>query len=66
MSEIRRNEDGTVDEIVVSRPTFFHIEQMDDNQWWIGVDEAEGRTAFVLSARGKIKLTVNEAGVREK
>ena len=40
--EIRYNDDGTVDEIVVKHPTdpkrcLLHLEQMDDGYYWIGL-----------------------------
>jgi len=38
--EIRRNDDGSVDEIVGSG--FFHLEQMDDDLWWCGLYPARG------------------------
>lgn len=38
--EIRLNPDGTIDEVVVSGGalTCFHLEQMDDGQYFIGLD----------------------------
>jgi len=41
---IRRNEDGTIDEIITdpSRgPIGMHIEQMQDDSWWVGVSDAD-------------------------
>ena len=34
--EIRRNRDGSLDE-VVAQNVFVHLEQMADNAWWMGV-----------------------------
>lgn len=34
--EIRRNADGTLDEIVAN-DVFVHLEQMAENSWWMGV-----------------------------
>ena len=34
--EIRRNRDGSLDE-VVAQNVFVHLEQMADNSWWMGV-----------------------------
>ena len=33
--EIRRNEDGTLDEVIADVGEF-HMEQMDKSFWWIG------------------------------
>ena len=33
--EVRRNDDGTVDEIVANG--MVHIEQMDDDHWWMAI-----------------------------
>jgi len=33
---------GDVDEIVITNPTAVHIEQMDDNVYWIQIDLADG------------------------
>jgi hypothetical protein len=56
--EIRRNDDGTVDEVVTEH---VHVEQMADGEWWIGIyTSVTERIALTLSARGKIKATVNE------
>jgi hypothetical protein len=35
--EVRLNDDGTIDEIVTHQPVRFHLEQMDDGQYWIGL-----------------------------
>jgi hypothetical protein len=40
--EIRLNEDGSLDEVVASKPKHFHLEQMDTGAWWIGVDMEDG------------------------
>lgn len=37
--EVRLNDDGTIDEIVTAKPMFFHLEQMDDGQYWIGLSD---------------------------
>lgn len=37
--EIRRNADGTLDE-VVANDVFVHLEQMVENSWWMGVSTA--------------------------
>lgn len=64
---IRRNEDGSVDEILATGRV--HVEQMDDASWWVGIETDEGRLAFTfgLSPIGEhILLTLTEEpGVSE-
>ncbi len=36
--EVRLNDDGTIDEIVTAQPVKFHLEQMDDGIYWIGLN----------------------------
>lgn len=36
--EVRLNDDGTIDEIVTHQPVSFHLEQMDDGLYWIGLN----------------------------
>ena len=41
----------------------FHIEQLDDNQWWMAVDDAHGcQLRIVLTARGRIRATMDISG----
>jgi hypothetical protein len=40
--EIRRNPDGSIDEIVMRLPLNVHIEQMDDSGWFMGVEMEDG------------------------
>lgn len=42
--EVRPNEDGTIDEIVTHQPVSFHLEQMDEGEYWIGLNwtDADG------------------------
>jgi hypothetical protein len=54
MIEIRRNEDGTVDEVVT--PTF-HLEQMDDGHWWMRIMDGEEAVVVQLAtSRGRAKI----------
>jgi hypothetical protein len=51
--EIRRNPDGTIDEICADG-VFFHLEQMDNGAWLIGLTYQDGRSARIwLSARNR-------------
>lgn len=56
--EVRLNGDGTIDEIVTSRPVRFHLEQMDDGKYWIGLtpidDNPDGEyQSIMLTRKGK-------------
>jgi len=42
-ARIGRNEDGSLDEVVVHNVASFHIEQMNARDWWIGLELADGR-----------------------
>ncbi len=61
--EIRLNDDGSLDEVVADTCSV-HLEQMDDNQWWLGVDDlpcAKGhRISVFFQARGKIRAMIAE------
>lgn len=51
--EVRLNDDKSIDEIVASN-VHFHLEQMDDGHWWIGltpVAKPENRLLINLSTR---------------
>jgi len=37
-TEVRYNDKGTLDEIVSSEATLVHLEQMDTDIWWLGID----------------------------
>lgn len=41
---VKRNQDGSLDELVVRQVETFHIEQMDRESWWIGLSLADGRS----------------------
>ena len=51
--EIRRNDDGSIDEVVADAK-FVHIEQMSDDGWYIGIDAADGHCwQFWLGAKNR-------------
>ncbi len=59
--EVRRNPDGTLDE-VVAHDCFFHLAQMSDDRWWLVV-EKDGRQLHVnlmTKRQGKIVAEANE------
>lgn len=59
--EIRRNDDGSVDEVVTWG--WIHIEQLATNSWWIGIDTADGRLLHVnFHAKGRISILVEDEG----
>ena len=47
--EVRHNADGALDEVVmrVGDRCLFHLEQMDDNHWWMGVGDPDGQYVHV-------------------
>ena len=56
--ELRLDDDGKLDDVVIRTPTVFHMERMDTNQWWIGVDVAgEDRVVFWVTSKGRIDIT---------
>jgi hypothetical protein len=59
--EVRRNEDGTVDEIVSGNIEFLHVEQMDNGHWWIGITlKNKKRLMLNFTSKRKIKASVEE------
>lgn len=52
MTSEARYQNGQLDE-VVAKDILFHLEQMDDDNWWIGITHKDGTTDhIVLSRRG--------------
>ena len=62
-NRIGRNEDGSLDEVVLYNVDF-HLEQMDKNFWWIGLYGGKKRGKFgstktmLLEFFSKKKITV--------
>lgn len=54
---VRNNDDGTIDEVIWDKVDHFHLEQMDDGQYWIGlsrtVDGEEQMQHIMLTRAGK-------------
>ena len=40
--EIRNDDDGVLDELIVRDPTLVHMERMDATHWWMRIDRADG------------------------
>lgn len=59
--EVRRNDDGSLDEIVCDN-AFVHLEQMDGNAWWMRVTWGNRSVDVWFSARGKITARAQESG----
>lgn len=55
--EVRRNADGSLDEIVASGVTV-HLEQMSEKSWWLGIDKG-GYRQVVWFGIEKGKLVAN-------
>ena len=53
--EIRRNEDGSLDEIVAHN-AWVHLEQMGGNYWWMRI-EVEGRAVVVNFTTDRAVIT---------
>ena len=58
MIDIRKNEDGSLDEVVAT-DCGFHLEQMDDGYWWIGITLQDGSTYHINIS---LKAFVEKAG----
>jgi hypothetical protein len=56
--EIRRNEDGALDEIVASGCTF-HLEQMAPGQWWMSIRAGGVDTHVTLYTRRDALILAN-------
>jgi hypothetical protein len=50
--EVCLNDDGTIDEILTDRPVRFHLEQMGDGKYWIGLTSGKERQCVMLTRRG--------------
>lgn len=55
--EVRLNADGTIDEVLWEKVDSFHMEQMDDGRYWIGltrsVDGERQMQHIMLTRKGK-------------
>ena len=58
--EIRRNEDGTLDEIVCDG-AYIHLEQLSGGCWWMEIIKGPRTVTVTLTARGKITATTHES-----
>lgn len=58
---IKYDDHGELDEVVVTKPTAFHLEYMADNQVWMRIDRhGDDALVVVLTGHGKIEGTVRE------
>lgn len=66
--EVRLNEDKTLDEVVAGHPAklsekqtdlFFHLEQMSDSHWWMGITMKDGQTIHVNLHTKQAKIYAN-------
>ena len=65
-NEIRLNEEGENDDIVIDGVNV-HLEQMDNNLWWLGLYKGKKRICFYLVAdQGGIKCELTENGLKTK
>jgi hypothetical protein len=50
--DIRLDDDNMLDEVVVRKPRFVHLERLDRGLWWLGITMQDGTVLHVdLSAR---------------
>lgn len=63
-NEIRLDK-GKPDDIVINKVDF-HLEQMDDNWWWLGLMRKNKRTTFWISSKSKIAVIIKENGLKTK
>jgi len=59
--EIRKTEDGCLDEIVAENCTF-HMEYMGDRRWWFAVYKGEDQVAVWFSDTKKKPMQVEHEG----
>jgi len=56
--EIRKNDDGSIDE-VIANGCAIHLEQMDKNAWYLGIDASDGsHWQFWMGANGNCHVMV--------
>lgn len=55
--EVRRNDDGSLDEVVCSQ-AFVHLEQMSATHWWMVVERDGKQVTVNFSSRSKITARV--------
>lgn len=60
-----RTRNGKVDDIVIDQVDI-HLEDMDGNNWWLGVYQGKKRATFWISSKSKITVRVeeNELGLK--
>lgn len=51
--EVRLNADNTIDEVICTGIDMFHLEQMGDGQYWIGLTRAGETQHIMLTRHGK-------------
>lgn len=65
--EIRDNPDGSHDEIVACHPRLLHLEQMDEDAWWMGIEMKDGSYFHVnFNSDTPIRLMIEAEGVIKK
>ena len=56
--EIRKNNDGSLDEIVANNANI-HLEKMDDKTWWLCIGIREKEVRLYLTSKSNIKTSMN-------
>jgi cytochrome P450 len=65
--EIRTDDDGTLDEVVASRPELVHLERMAETDWSLGINMPDGtRIAVNFGAVNRRAKTYAIAEVEDR
>jgi len=65
-NEIRLDDYGGLDDIVIDCDSF-HLERMDNDEWWCGAYQKDKRTSFIIYIeKNKIKVKVQDNQLKTK
>jgi len=56
--EIRPDDDGRVDDVVIRTPTLVRMERMDGNRWWLRI-EVDGEQSVIFHIESQTFIDVN-------
>ena len=64
-NEIRLDDDGKLDEVVVEHAKHVHLERMDQGAWWMRIELADG-SAIVVNLAARRPGTTLVEGIAER
>ena len=66
--ELRYNDNGTLDEaiIYINGVCVYHLEQMDDGYWWMGLESDKGQVHINLATKKKAHIVADVIDERTK